>query len=77
MTRESDMLNGHSTQDELSPLDIPIKLIDSTIPLKFWTPTDLETNLTVFQNLIENKFNLSFGNIYFNIFQNQCNTLHF
>ena len=58
MTRESDMLNGHSTQDELSPLDIPIKLIDSTIPLKFWTPTDLETNLTVFQNLIENKFDL-------------------
>jgi hypothetical protein len=68
MTHESDALNGHSYQDELGTLDIPIKLIDSVIPPKLWTPIDVETNLTVFQRLIEKKFNQCFGKINLNIF---------
>ena len=50
-------MNGHL----VNPTDVAVKLISSLEPIKLWFPTNLETNLTEFQRLIEQKYNLKYG----------------
>jgi hypothetical protein len=39
-----------------------VKLITPSLePIKLWSPTNFETNLTQFQLLIEQKYDLKFG----------------
>ncbi len=53
-----------------------VKLITPSLePIKLWSPTNFETNLTQFQLLIEQKHDLKFGMFIFttNKFENYLN----